>query len=317
METLAYLHISLAYETPKEVSFSPIWNNQKLFAGLNWKKLSSRASIHFLSLAVSLVVLGMASDALAQRVLQQGSRDPEVAQVQRRLQDLNYFRGSITGFFGSQTRAAVIEFQRNNGLAPDGEVGSATRAALFNVRRPQSQQYNFEFGNDVLPRLTDDFSNFDRPLDTNNLGERDVFREGDRAFNRRVQLRLRQLRYNPGPIDGIIGPQTRQAIREFQRDRDIFADGRLDRETLEELGVRRAVARNRPLSYVVIVPGSENELDDVRQCLRLRVGSVNFRTDSRLGNYVQTGAFPDYNRAESQSEFLRSCGLDARVVYRQ
>ena len=34
--------------------------------------------------------------------------------------------------------------------------------------------------------------------------------------NRRVQMRLATLGYNPGPADGIVGPKTREAIRAFQ-----------------------------------------------------------------------------------------------------
>jgi peptidoglycan hydrolase-like protein with peptidoglycan-binding domain len=36
----------------------------------------------------------------------------------------------VDGVFGSKTEARVREFQRNNGLVPDGIVGSLTRAAL-------------------------------------------------------------------------------------------------------------------------------------------------------------------------------------------
>jgi peptidoglycan hydrolase-like protein with peptidoglycan-binding domain len=33
-----------------------------------------------------------------------------------------------------------------------------------------------------------------------------------------VQVELRRVGYNPGPLDGVIGPRTREAIRRFQRD---------------------------------------------------------------------------------------------------
>ena len=33
-----------------------------------------------------------------------------------------------------------------------------------------------------------------------------------------IQARLRNMGYNPGPIDGILGPLTQEAIREFQAD---------------------------------------------------------------------------------------------------
>lgn len=50
-----------------------------------------------------------------------------------------------------------------------------------------------------------------------------------------VQDRLRELGYDPGPTDGLIGPQTRQAVRAFQQDRDLPADGYPDRDVMERL----------------------------------------------------------------------------------
>lgn len=40
--------------------------------------------------------------------------------------------------------------------------------------------------------------------------------------------------YDPGRIDGIIDSDTRAAIREFQRDRDLAVTGTMDRETEKE-----------------------------------------------------------------------------------
>jgi len=41
-----------------------------------------------------------------------------------------------------------------------------------------------------------------------------------------VQAGLTDLGYNPGPIDGVMGPQTRSAIRTYQRDHGLQVDGR-------------------------------------------------------------------------------------------
>jgi localization factor PodJL len=40
-----------------------------------------------------------------------------------------------------------------------------------------------------------------------------------------IQAHLAELGYDPGPIDGVPGPQTRRAIRDFQRDAGIDPDG--------------------------------------------------------------------------------------------
>lgn len=50
-----------------------------------------------------------------------------------------------------------------------------------------------------------------------------------------VQIELQREGYYRGPIDGIVGPGTRQAIADFEADNGLFPDGRIDRELLYEL----------------------------------------------------------------------------------
>lgn len=63
-------------------------------------------------------------------ILKQGSTGGEVKEVQRRLKKWGYYNGSVDGVFGAGTRAAVIAFQKKNGLTADGVVGKATYKAL-------------------------------------------------------------------------------------------------------------------------------------------------------------------------------------------
>lgn len=65
------------------------------------------------------------------RILRRGSRGSDVAEVQARLSDLGYVPGPIDGIFGAKTEAAVIRFQTDRGLSPDGVVGPLTYNALF------------------------------------------------------------------------------------------------------------------------------------------------------------------------------------------
>ncbi|MBX2856225.1 MAG: peptidoglycan-binding protein [Rhodobacteraceae bacterium] len=50
------------------------------------------------------------------------------------------------------------------------------------------------------------------------------------AATARVQAGLRDLGYNPGPIDGVKGTQTTQAIRDYQRDNGLLVDGQASYE---------------------------------------------------------------------------------------
>jgi len=53
-----------------------------------------------------------------------------IAAVQQRLSHDGYYRGQIDGVFGSQTRAALAEFQSNHGLQVTGTLTNDTLAAL-------------------------------------------------------------------------------------------------------------------------------------------------------------------------------------------
>ncbi len=53
---------------------------------------------------------------------------------------------------------------------------------------------------------------------------------------RKVQLALQKRGINPGPIDGILGPVTKEAVRTFQERYGIKANGELNNQTLFALG---------------------------------------------------------------------------------
>lgn len=52
-----------------------------------------------------------------------------------------------------------------------------------------------------------------------------------------AQQALKTNGYNPGPIDGYMGPQTAAAVREYQQREQLQVTGQLDPETLGRLGV--------------------------------------------------------------------------------
>ena len=62
-----------------------------------------------------------------------------------------------------------------------------------------------------------------------NLGD-PIWESGGQAPNQsatlRVQAGLAELGYSPGPVDGVKGQQTTNAIRAYQRDNGLLVDGR-------------------------------------------------------------------------------------------
>lgn len=83
-----------------------------------------------------LLLLGLVSmatmigSANAAPVLSVGSSSGDVWDLQYRLKTLDYYTQPLDGIYGSQTKAAVVKFQKAYGLSADGITGSKTWAAL-------------------------------------------------------------------------------------------------------------------------------------------------------------------------------------------
>ncbi len=60
---------------------------------------------------------------------------------------------------------------------------------------------------------------------------------GDHDNVRKVQETLRDKGYDPGPIDGVMGSQTRAAISQYQKSENLPVTGHLDGATAGKLGV--------------------------------------------------------------------------------
>lgn len=63
---------------------------------------------------------------------------------------------------------------------------------------------------------------------------------------RSAQQALMDKGYNPGPVDGRMGPKTMVAIRDFQKAEGMKATGRLDTTTAMKLGVAGKTADTSP-----------------------------------------------------------------------
>ncbi|MBD1913566.1 MULTISPECIES: peptidoglycan-binding protein [unclassified Leptolyngbya] len=123
MENFAFLHAFAAYEDPSE---APKVRSLEDMGLVNPAMLGIAAGA-----IAGFMVLTTPSDA--QAYTEYGDRGAAVYEIQSVLNGLGYSVGPLDGVFGSATRQAVINFQRNNGLSVDGVVGPATASALGGV----------------------------------------------------------------------------------------------------------------------------------------------------------------------------------------
>lgn len=63
---------------------------------------------------------------------------------------------------------------------------------------------------------------------------------GQHSMNnvKQVQQALKEKGHDPGPIDGVMGARTKEAIKSFQNASNLQATGTLDAETSQKLGIR-------------------------------------------------------------------------------
>jgi peptidoglycan hydrolase-like protein with peptidoglycan-binding domain len=138
-------------------------------------------------------------------VLKQGSRGPEVKELQNQLNKLGYSVGTADGEFGPKTAAAVKKFQADKGLEADGVVGPKTREALKKAtQQPVAPKDGFET---AAPRQWTQAPSLE---EVKNNGK--LLKEGMQGP---AVTKLQQLLGIEA--DGKFGPGTRKAVADYQK----------------------------------------------------------------------------------------------------
>ena len=148
------------------------------------------------------------------------SRSAEVTSLKKRLQQLGYFKGRINDYFGSYTENVVKQFQKDKGLTPDGIVGAKTQQKI----------------DEAIKRLKRKPPSKDIPLRYCAKNNCPTLRAGDKGrYVKYLQTRLRHWGYFTSKPNGNYDSRTVEAVRRFQQDRGMYADGVVGPQTWWEI----------------------------------------------------------------------------------
>ncbi|MGF7160285.1 peptidoglycan hydrolase-like protein with peptidoglycan-binding domain [Rhodoligotrophos appendicifer] len=152
-----------------------------------------------------------------------------IGSIQSELSLLGYYTGPVDGTDGAATQAAIRAYQSKRGLPVTGQ---ATAGLLEDVVADAQFLKASQFGAEGATTAAPSTAAAAPPAALAPVAGD----EGEREKTKLIQQGLAELGYSPGPADGIAGAQTRQAISQFQKDRDLPATGQIDGATLRELG---------------------------------------------------------------------------------
>jgi peptidoglycan hydrolase-like protein with peptidoglycan-binding domain len=131
-----------------------------------------------------------------------------VRRVQQTLNNRGFDAGPVNGVLGASTRAALKRFQQGENLEASGDLNAQTLAALG---IPEEQERT---------SASDASAKISTATDL-----------------RDVQRVLKDRGYYKGPIDGVMGRETRAALSALQRAENLEPTGALNSRTLAVLGM--------------------------------------------------------------------------------
>ncbi|MGY4688446.1 C40 family peptidase [Salibacterium sp. K-3] len=152
------------------------------------------------------------------RILESGDKGNEVSLLQRQLKDLGYYKKDVTGVYGPMTEEAVRRFQQKQELATDGLAGPKTFNALRGDPVPASSAAEKK-------EAAGPASDSSEMLRYESSGDEVTTLQED----------LRELDYMKMEPSGVYGEVTENAVKSFQKDHDLTADGIAGPRTMEKM----------------------------------------------------------------------------------
>lgn len=171
-----------------------------------------------------------------ERILKLGCKGDDVKKLQEDLVHMGYDIGpdGADGDYGTNTKNAVMKFQREHGLDPiDGEVGDGTRKVLNEIL---GKSESTEVPKEETPSATPEPepAEPDMSIPRKNLQVRTIKMEDEGPDVKLAQAALLCWGYTI-IVTGIFGKEMDEKIRHFQKAKGLDPDGEIGPSTWKEL----------------------------------------------------------------------------------
>ena len=164
--------------------------------------------------------------------MKRGNTGAAVTELQNRLIELGYLKGTASGTYDANTVSAVRSFQKKNGLTSNGTADAKTQKAIYSDTAVNASAT-------ATPKPT----KTPKPTATVAIPEQ-TLRSGDSGDDvKTVQKRLKTLGYYKSNIDGKMGRDTVNALKAFQKANGLEDDGVAGKDTYAVLFSDSAMAK--------------------------------------------------------------------------
>lgn len=166
--------------------------------------------------------------------------NPRVEEIQQILKDAGFDPGPIDGVMGGQTRSSIRKFQKQKGLKQTGKIDSITYLVLNRQKEAAKEPSMIESERNSFAPVSGQNQTIDVIVEEKK-GRADVqdkimsYRLKSKSRTKQIQAILKKAGFYKGEIDGKEGPQTKRAIKAFQKEKGLNPDGVVGPKTWEEL----------------------------------------------------------------------------------
>ncbi len=219
-------------------------------------------------------------NAVKYTTLSTGAMGSQVRALQEALTELGYYSYTIDSKYGAGTKAAVMTFEKRNGLTQDGIADQELQYLIFEGKPKNYRGYRKVIK--ALPMVAN------VTISSGNTGE----------VVEKMQTRLQELGYYTGEINGICDKATVTALKSFQTKMSISADGVATPDVLTILYGATAISSGEsvnPTATPTLTPPEDTvrsgdtgtDVENIQQLLA-NMGYYSGAIDGKYGNATIT-----------------------------